>query len=285
MEYLIDSHCHLADLSYDDNRSVDAVLARARACGVTHFLTVACSTRDFEKNLAIARDRDNIFIACGVHPLNLEDDPNWSEDDLKQILNHEKVLALGECGLDFHYAPDTREQQLKSFERQLLLAVDLKKPLVIHAREAHKDTVSLLRGTNARDCGGVIHCFTDSVDMARECLDLGFYISFTGISTFKASDNVREVVRYVPMDRMMVETDCPYLAPVPVRGRENEPCYVRYTLKFLADFLNISEGKLAAITSQNFQDLYKIKLQDPEAYTGNADLYKIEKIANTPFAR
>ncbi len=163
--------------------------------------------------------------------------------------------------------------------------MELKKPLVIHAREAHKDTISLLRGTNARDCGGVIHCFTDSVDMARECLDLGFYISFTGISTFKASDNVREVVKYVPLDRMMVETDCPYLAPIPVRGKENEPCYVRYTLKFIADFLNIKESMLAAISSQNFQDLYKIKLLDPPAIDGNADLYKIEKIANTPFER
>lgn len=283
MEYLIDSHCHLADLTYDDTRSVDAILSRAYACGVTHFLTVACSTKDFEKNLAIAKDRDNIYIACGVHPLNLEDDPNWSEDELKEILRHKKVLALGECGLDFHYAPKTRELQLKNFARQLELAVELKKPLVIHAREAHKDTVSLLRATNARDCGGVIHCFTDSVEMARECLDMGFYISFTGISTFKASDNVREVVKYVPLDRMMVETDCPYLAPVPVRGKENEPCYVRYTLKFIADFLNISEKKLAAITSQNFQNLYKVKLSAPKPYSGNADLYKIEKIANTPF--
>ncbi len=285
MEYLIDSHCHLADLTYDNTRTVDAVLARARVCGVTHFLTVACSTKDFAKNLEIAKDRDNIYIACGVHPLNLEDDPNWSEDDLKQILENKKVLALGECGLDYHYARETRELQLKSFERQLELAVELKKPLVIHAREAHKDTLSLLRGTNARDCGGVIHCFTDSVDMARECLDLGFYISFTGISTFKASDNVREVVKYVPLDRMMVETDCPYLAPIPVRGKENEPCYVRYTLKFIADFLNIKESMLAAISSQNFQDLYKIKLLDPPAIDGNADLYKIEKIANTPFER
>ena len=140
-----------------------------------------------------------------------------------------------------------------------------------------------MRSENARDCGGVIHCFTDTVDMARQCLDLGFYISFTGISTFKASDNVREVVKYVPLDRMMVETDCPYLAPIPVRGVENEPAFVRYTLKFLADFKGISEEQFAQITSKNFEDLYKIKLQECPQKDVEFSTYKLEKILGKPF--
>ena len=151
--------------------------------------------------------------------------------------------------------------------------------MVIHAREAHADTLQLMRSLNARDAGGVIHCFTDSVEMARECLDLGFYISFTGIATFKASNNVREVLKYVPLDRMMVETDCPYLAPVPVRGRENEPAFVRYTLNFISDFMGVTQSQLASITTQNFEDLYQVKLQDPQAIDVRPDLTKIEKIA------
>lgn len=285
MTFLVDSHCHLADLTFDDQRSAQLIIQRARASGVTHFMTVSCTLKDFAKNYRFVEQYENIFAACGIHPLNVEDEPDWSEDALETILKKDRVLALGETGLDFHYMPETRDLQLKVFARHLELAVALKKPLVIHAREARRDTVDLLRATGARDAGGVIHCFTDTKEMARECLDLGFYISFTGIATFKPSDNVREVVRYVPLDRMMVETDCPYLAPVPVRGRENEPAYVRYTLSFIADFLNISEEELARITSENFEKLYGVKLKAPEPMDAPSDLRKIEKIANHPFAR
>ena len=190
---------------------------------------------------------------------------------------------MGETGLDYHYAPETREIQIPSFARQINIAHTVHKPLVIHAREAKKDTLDIMKAENARDVGGVIHCFTDTVDMARQCLDLGFYISFTGISTFKASDNVREVVKYVPLDRMMVETDCPYLAPIPVRGVENEPAFVRYTLKFLADFKGISEEQFAQITSKNFEDLYKIKLQECPQKDVEFSTYKLEKILDKPF--
>lgn len=278
MTYLVDSHCHLADLNYAE-RSVEQVLARAYSCKVTHFMSIACTLKDAQKNFALADKYSNIYLACGVHPLNLEDDPDWKEDDLAKILNHNKVLALGETGLDYHYMPETAKLQKESFARQIELAVALKKPLVIHAREAHADTLQLMRSLNARDAGGVIHCFTDSVEMARECLDLGFYISFTGIATFKASNNVREVLKYVPLDRMMVETDCPYLAPVPVRGRENEPAFVRYTLNFISDFMGVTQSQLASITTQNFEDLYQVKLQDPQAIDVRPDLTKIEKIA------
>ena len=286
MTFLVDTHCHLASLSLEGKagNNIDSIIKRANKVGVSHFLSVSCTNNEFYKNLEISKDYDNIYLALGIHPLNLEDEPNWDDDTLiKNLKSSNKVIAVGETGLDYHYAPETREQQLPSFARQIAIANVVKKPLIIPAREAKDDTLAIMRSENARDCGGVIHCFTDTVDMARQCLDLGFYISFTGISTFKASDNVREVVKYVPLDRMMVETDCPYLAPIPVRGVENEPAFVRYTLKFLADFKGISEEQFAQITSKNFEDLYKIKLQECPQKDVEFSTYKLEKILDKPF--
>ncbi len=287
MTFLVDSHCHLSDLRYENKngQGLNETLERAYRCGVTHFLSVACMPSDFQKLKEDAENFDNIYLACGVHPLNLEEAPDWTEEELIECLKHKKVIALGETGLDYHYAPETRGIQMDSFARQIALAYDVGLPLIIHAREAAKDTIELMKSGNARDCGGVIHCFTDTVDMARKCLDMGFYISFTGISTFKASDNVREVVKYVPNDRIMVETDCPYLAPIPVRGVENEPAFVRYTLKFLADFKGISENQLAKITTENFETLYKLSLKEPPRLNIPCSDYKIEKIIDKPFER
>ncbi|SFS85540.1 TatD DNase family protein [Succinivibrio dextrinosolvens] len=289
MSYLVDSHCHLESLSLEGKaaKSIDEIIERARRCGVSHFLSVACTSKEFEKNLSIAQKYNNIFLACGIHPLNLEEEPDWSDEELKKnLLSSDKVIAVGETGLDYHYAPETKNLQISSFVRHIGVALEVKKPIVIHAREAKNDTLSILKSENARDAGGVIHCFTDSVDMARVCLDLGFYISFTGIATFKPSDNVREVVKYVPLDRMMVETDCPYLAPVPVRGIENEPAFVRYTLKYLADFKGVSEKELARITSENFENLYKLKLSDYETPPKGCEIssYKIENIIDRSFS-
>lgn len=287
--FLVDSHCHLADLSLSGAqtgkgpKSMDEVISRAQVCGVTHFLSIACTIAGFERMKSLLDTYPNVYYACGIHPLNLEEEPDWTEDKLSECLRDPKILALGETGLDYHYMPQTRDLQLPSFARQIELAVALKKPLIVHAREAHSDTVKLLRSLNARDCGGVIHCFTDTVEMARECLDLGFYISFTGISTFRASDNVREVVKYVPLDRMMVETDCPYLAPIPVRGVENEPAFVRYTLNFIADFKGISQRELAQITTRNFEDLYGVKLENPPVMETEFSSWKLDPIFNAPF--
>ncbi|WP_202107641.1 TatD family hydrolase [Succinivibrio dextrinosolvens] len=288
MSYLVDSHCHLASLSLEGKaaNNIDEIIERARRCGVSHFLSIACTSKEFENNLKIAKNYDNIYLGCGIHPLNLEDEPDWTDDRLKNnLLSSDKVIAVGETGLDYHYAPETKDLQIASFVRHIGIALDVKKPLVIHAREAKNDTLSILKSENARDAGGVIHCFTDSVDMARVCLDMGFYISFTGIATFKPSDNVREVVKYVPLDRMMVETDCPYLAPVPVRGIENEPAFVRYTLKYIADFKGVTENELAKITSENFENLYRVRLSDSEIKSKGCEIstYRIEKIIDKSF--
>ena len=219
-----------------------------------------------------------VYKACGVHPLNLEEAKNWSEDELKDCLKDKGIVGVGETGLDYHYALETRKEQLDSFARQIAIANEVKLPLIIHAREAHADTVSLMKSENARDVGGVMHCFCDEISMARECLDLGFYISFSGIATFKAGENVREVLRYVPLDRMLVETDCPYLAPVPVRGVENEPAFVRYTLECAADIKGVKARDLASITSKNFEDLFNVKLSEPVTKQAEISSYKIEKI-------
>lgn len=288
MTFLVDSHCHLASLSLEGKASdnIDGIIERASRCGVSHFLSIACTSEEFEKNFEIAKKYNNIYLGCGIHPLNLEDEPDWTDERLKtNLLSSNKVIAVGETGLDYHYAPETKDLQIASFVRHIGIALDVKKPLVIHAREAKDDTLTILKSENARDSGGVIHCFTDTVDMARACLDLGFYISFTGIVTFKPSDNVREVVKYVPLDRMMVETDCPYLAPVPVRGVENEPAFVRYTLKYIADFKGVSENELARITSENFEELYKVKLSESYCKTKCSEVssYKIEKIMDKDF--
>lgn len=291
MTFLVDSHCHLASLSFKGKekgpQSLGEVMARARACGVTHMLSVACTAEDYVSMMQLIEPYDGIFNACGIHPLNLDEAEDRSAETLKKCLSHEKCVALGETGLDYFYAADSREEQIKSFAMQIDLASEVKKPLIIHARAAHKDTVELMRAHNARDCGGVMHCFCDEVEMAKECLDMGFFISFSGIATFRAADNVREVVRYVPLDRMMIETDCPYLAPVPVRGTDNEPAFVRYTLEYIADLKGVSPLSLAESTSCCFEECFKVKLNAPAGTNipeKDVSAYKLEKIFNKPIA-
>lgn len=294
MTFLVDSHCHLASLSlsqsaqdraagkvYQGPRAIGEVLARARACGVTHFLSVACTIEDYQHMMKLIAPYDGIFNACGIHPLNLEEAGEWREEDLLACLQDPLSVALGETGLDFFYAAESRDAQIASFARQIDLACEVKKPLIIHARAAHHDTVNLMHEHNARDCGGVMHCFCDEIEMARECLDMGYFISFSGIATFRAADNVREVLQYVPLDRIMVETDCPYLAPVPVRGVDNEPAFVRYTLEYIARFKGISAKELAEITSKNFSECFHVTLQEPKSDnlpTKDITRYKLDKI-------
>lgn len=280
MTFLVDSHCHLNSLVLPSKQAdnLDEVMARAAKTGVTHMLCVACTPAEFQTMQECIRPYEGVYSACGVHPLNLEECQDWTEEELLSCLTaHDKVLALGETGLDYHYAPESRKAQLDSFARQIALALQVKKPLVIHAREAKQDCLALMRSENARDAGGVMHCFCDDVDMARQCLDMGFYVSFSGIVTFRAGENVREVARYVPLDRMLVETDCPYLAPVPVRGHDNEPAYVRYTLECVAELKGVPAKVLAERTSQNFSDLFRVQLTEHAPWPQECRTGKIEK--------
>lgn len=265
MTYLVDSHCHLASLELNGKgaSTVDEVIKRAHFAHVTHMLCVACELAEYEPMAKLTQNYSEVFLALGMHPLNLKEKVDYQEEDFVKIFSQDKrLIALGETGLDYFYDANNAKVQQESFIRQIELAKVLHKPLIIHAREAHHDTVNILKEHQAYDVGGIMHCYCDGIEMARQCLDMGFYISFSGIATFKGSDNVREVINYVPNDRLLVETDSPYLAPVPVRGIENEPAFVAYTLDYIANYKNMSVQELATITSQNFENLFKLKLAD-----------------------
>lgn len=285
MTFLVDSHCHLGSLNFPMKTALnlDEIISRAHMASVTHMLCVACMPQDFYDMMKKIKKYKGIYTACGIHPLNIEEAGNWTDDELRECLKDESIVALGETGLDYFYASETRDTQISSFVRQIAIAHEMKLPLIIHAREAHKDTVDIMRNENCRDLGGVMHCYCDGIEMARECLDMGYYISFSGIATFKAGDNVREVIKYIPDDRLLVETDCPYLAPVPVRGNDNEPAYVHYTLDFIAKFKGVTKEYLAERTSQNFMDLFKVELEKYD-YSDDvkASTLKLDAILDNP---
>ncbi|MGI0116552.1 TatD family hydrolase [Zooshikella sp. RANM57] len=254
---LVDSHCHLDRLKLDayDNNLATAMQA-AEQEGVSHFLAIAVSMENSPQVVSIAEQYPNVFATVGVHPLEQEGkEPDV--DALVALADHPKVVAIGEMGLDYYYAKETIQQQQQRFASQLQVAQQVNKPVVIHTREAKADTLALLRSHTIEKFGGVLHCFTEDWDMARQALDLGMYISISGIVTFRQADNVREVAKKIPLDRLLVETDAPYLAPVPFRGKSNEPKYVKAVASFLAELRGESLTTLATQTSANFFNLFK----------------------------
>ncbi len=261
--FLVDSHCHIDSLDFTDiHQDVKDVLTKAHLAGVTHFLCAGTELETFEQMYNMIAPFEEVFAACAMHPENVNaQNINWSEKQMKTYLQMPRVIALGETGLDYICTPETKDLQKKSFERQIAIANELQKPLIIHARGAIYDCIDMIYALEARDNGGVMHCFCDDIDAARKALDLGYYISFSGIVTFKNAKNVQESCKYVPVDRMLVETDCPYLAPVPKRGKPNEPAFVSYTAKFIADLKGISYDELCTKTSKNFEELFKVTLK------------------------
>lgn len=227
--FIIDSHCHLDSLDYETrHKNVDEVIENAKARGVHHFISVCTTVGRFEAMKNLTAHRNDVSLSCGVHPLNVEDEP-FDYDKLFQFAQDPKVVAIGETGLDYHYTPETKALQQSLFVQQIEIANKLNKPLIIHSRSARQDTMDMLEQNNAEKCGGVLHCFTEDWAMAKRALDIGFYISISGIITFRNAEELREVVRKVPLDRLLVETDSPYLAPIPYRGKPNQPAYVRET--------------------------------------------------------
>src|SRR5574344_169193 len=260
--FLVDSHCHLDSLDYTDlHKDVAEVISKAHDAGVTHFFCAGVDLENFPKMYEMTKSFPEVFSACAMHPENINSDNiNWSEEEMRSNLLLDRVIALGETGLDYICTPETKELQKISFARQIAIAKDLNKPLIIHARGAVQDCIDMIYAEGGRDCGGVMHCFCDDVELARKSLDLGFFISFSGIVTFKNATNVQAACRYVPLDRMLVETDCPYLAPVPKRGKPNEPAFVSYTAKAVAQLKNVSFEELCNTTSKNFEECFRIKL-------------------------
>ncbi|MBR0574609.1 YchF/TatD family DNA exonuclease [Pasteurella atlantica] len=256
--FIIDSHCHLNSLDYETrHKDVDEVLENARKCGVQHVISVCTTLSDFEEMKALTSHRDDVSLSCGMHPLNIDDEP-FEIQRLIQLASDPKVVAIGETGLDYHYTPETRHLQLSIFEQHIDVANQLSKPLIIHTRSAREDTMSLLENHYAEKCGGVLHCFTEDYAMAKRALDIGFYISISGIITFKNAEELRDVVRKLPLDRLLIETDSPYLAPIPYRGKPNQPAYVREVCEYIATLKGISVAELAGITTENVQKLFKI---------------------------
>lgn len=252
---LIDSHCHLDKLNYDDlHQGVGDVVAKAQAAGVEKMLTVGVTLEAFPKMLSMIESFEQIYASCGVHPLDCE-----SEFDLslfKSYAANKKVVAIGETGLDFFYQPETAQRQIELFEQHVDVANELNKPLIIHTRNARKETLDILKNGHAERCGGVIHCFTEDLAFAQAAMELGFYISLSGIITFKQATELQQVVKQLPLDRLLVETDSPFLAPVPHRGKENQPCYVKEVAQFLADLQECSLNEVEQKTTQNFERLF-----------------------------
>lgn len=255
---LIDSHCHLDRLDLSAHHgSLDAALDAARATGVRHFLCIGVSADNADAVKALADRYADVDCSVGVHPLDLAADAEPALDWLLSALDHPHVVAIGETGLDYHYEPEAAELQQRAFRLHLEAARITGKPVIVHTREARADTLALLREA-ALPQAGVLHCFTEDWPMAKAALDLGFYISLSGIVTFRNAQALRDVARQVPADRLLVETDSPYLAPVPHRGKANLPQYVREVAQFIAEVRGEPFETLAQQTSDNFRRLFPL---------------------------
>ncbi len=256
--HLVDSHCHLDDHRYDDDR--EAVIGRARQAGVQYMLAIGTGDGPphLEAAVRLADTYPFVFATVGIHPndackINLN-----TFEKLAELLSHPKVKAIGEIGLDYHWGTP-KEAQVPVFVRQMELAAETRMPIVIHTRDAWRDTLDLLRTHWApTGLGCVMHCFTGDAAAARECLDLGFHLSFGGVTTFPKSAEIREAARITPADRLLLETDCPYLAPMPYRGKRNEPAYVAYTAQVIAEVRGVPVEQLAAETTANFERLFHV---------------------------
>ena len=253
---LVDSHCHLdrLDLSEHKNDLANAIQA-AEAQGVGHFLCVSVVLEDLPKILAITERFPNIGASVGVHPTEeMTQEP--SVEELANLAKHPKIVAMGETGLDYYRDQGNMPWQQQRFRNHIRAAKLTGKPLIIHTRQARADTIQFLKEEHAEEVGGVFHCFTEDITMAKQALDLGFYISFSGIITFKNAQEIREVMQQLPLDRILIETDSPYLAPMPYRGKTNQPAYVYYVAECIAELRKISYEEVAEQTTKNFFKLF-----------------------------
>ncbi|MAL79652.1 MAG: LuxR family transcriptional regulator [Sneathiella sp.] len=253
---LVDSHCHL---NFEQLSSeLDDVVARARAAGVGHMLTIGTKLREFAAVRAIAEGYDNIHCSVGVHPHEAEsENDEVSTAKLIELAAHPKVVGIGETGLDYFYEHAPRELQTKSFRQHIAAARETGLPLIVHTRDADQDTIDILQDEYGKGpFTGVIHCFSSGWKVAEKSMEIGFYISISGIVTFKAAEELREHVRKIPLDRLLVETDSPYLAPVPKRGKTNEPAFVAHTAAQVAALKGVDTDRLASITTDNFFKLF-----------------------------
>ncbi len=257
---LFDTHTHLDDARYDSDR--EAMIARAREAGVETMMTIGCDLATSRSAVALAGQYPFVYASIGVHPHEVKHITDDWYDELRQLARNQKVVAYGEIGLDYHYNHSDPELQRGRFREQIQLARELKLPVIIHTREAQDDTIRILKEERASDIGGVFHCFSGDAWLAKDALELGFYLSFSGILTFQNATMLRDIARTVPADRLLIETDCPYLTPIPHRGKRNEPAYVRHVAETLASIVSDGDAMTAddigRLTSENARRLFKI---------------------------
>ena len=250
----IDSHCHLNMLA-DEPGGIDAMVAEAKQNGVQHILCIAIDKASCYEVKTIAASYPQVTASVGIHP-NVEADEQFTVEELVAEASHPKVIAIGETGLDYFRSEGDLEWQRDRFRVHIEAAKQTQKPLIIHTREAREDTMSILENENAEKAGGIIHCFTENWETAKRALDIGFYISLSGIVTFKNAKELQEVAKKLPLDRILIETDAPYLAPVPHRGKTNKPVFVKHVAEFLAELRGDTVENIAATTTANFQRLF-----------------------------
>ncbi|MBI3939636.1 MAG: TatD family hydrolase [Acidobacteria bacterium] len=255
---LVDSHCHIEGPEFDEDRL--EVLARAEAAGIVRMLCIGTGDwkrRSMQEAIRLAEQSERVDTSVGVHPHDAGWYDNSVEAEVLRLVRHPKVVGWGEIGLDYHTLHADRETQLRVFQRQLALAYQWRLPVIVHSRKAGEDTLRLLTQARRLSNAGVMHCYGGGWEMARACLDLGFFISFAGNVTFKNATDLQEVARRVPADRLLVETDSPYLAPVPVRGRRNEPVYLRHVTRFLSELRREPCARLEQASAENYFLLFK----------------------------
>lgn len=252
---LVDSHCHLDFPDFAQERA--AVVERAVAAGVSHMVTISTRVRRFGEVLSIAEEFENVFCSVGTHPHNAAEELDITAEDLVRLSEHPKVIAIGEAGLDYHYDKSPRAAQMEGFRAHIEAARRTGLPLVIHARSADDDIAMVLEEESGKGAFPfVLHCFSSGRELARVGVRLGGYVSFSGILTFRSSTDIRSIAAEVPPERLLVETDAPYLAPVPLRGRRNEPSYVVNTASVLAEVIGVTDDQVREITTANFLRLF-----------------------------
>lgn len=253
----VDSHCHLDRIDlHKEKIEFEQLFTNAKNNHVSHMLCVAISMDQFPSMVERSAGRDNVFYSCGVHPCHVGEDKQFSLADLERLASSPKVVAIGETGLDYYYSKESIAEQQASFAHHIEVGKKLNKPIIVHTRDAREDTIDILKANQAQDCQGVLHCFTETWEMAKAAMDLGFYISISGIVTFKNAVELKEVVRKMPLDRLLIETDSPYLAPVPFRGKQNQPAYVKHVAECVAELKGITVQQVAEETTANFKRLF-----------------------------
>jgi TatD DNase family protein len=254
---LIDSHAHLEMPEF--KRDLEVVIQRAQDSGVGYIFTVGTEKRDWKRALEIANAHPSIYAVLGVHPHNAKEIDDETYPILRELCRDRKVKGYGEIGLDFFRNLSPRDVQLKRFCEQIGLAKELQLPIVVHDREAHQETLKILKTEKAEECGGIIHCFSGDYEMAKACIDMGFCISIPGSITFKNAERFREIVKRLPLESLLVETDAPFITPEPFRGKRNEPSYVKYTAQKVAEIKKVSFEKVAEVTTKNALRVYGLE--------------------------